>query len=133
MHTSSPASRTICDDIRAFHERFGLTYAGRPRPLPESLRDFRMRFLVEELDEYVTAVEERDLEGQLDALVDIVYVALGNSYLHGFDFMEAWRRVHAANMTKVRANDPTASKRGSDQDVVKPVGFVPPNLKDLVT
>jgi len=68
---------------------------------------------------------------QLDALVDLAYVVLGTAFMHGFDFNEAWRRVHAANMQKVRATSPDVSKRNSSLDVVKPEGWTPPDLSDL--
>jgi predicted HAD superfamily Cof-like phosphohydrolase len=50
---------------------------------------------------------------------------------NGFDFDEGWRRVHAANMSKVRATDATG-KRKSQWDVVKPEGWVAPTMEDLV-
>lgn len=119
-------------DIKEFHLKFGLTYAGPPKALDKQAATFRMDFMDEELCEYVKATSEGDLEGQLDALVDLVYVALGTAYMQGFDFEEAWRRVHAANMQKVRANKLSDSKRGSLYDVVKPEGWTPPDLSDLV-
>lgn len=118
-------------DIREFHEKFGLEYNGFPRLLPSDLSDFRQTFIREELTEYFNADMDGDKVGCLDALVDLVYVALGTAYLHGFDFEEAWRRVHEANMKKVRADSPEASKRGSSYDVVKPIGWTPPDLSDL--
>lgn len=116
-------------DIRDFHEKFGLEYNGRPRALDGDLRGFRMKFMQEELDEYVDA---ETLEKELDALVDLVYVALGTSYVHGFDFNEAWRRVHEANMKKVRVERLEDSVRKSKFDVVKPPGWHGPVLSDLV-
>lgn len=73
------------------------------------------------------------LEGMLDGLVDLVYVALGTAQLHGFNFSEAWNRVHEANMTKVRVQRPNESKRNSIFDVVKPPGWVAPSHRDLVS
>ena len=136
-------------DIKDFHEKFQLAYTGGPRDLPDGLKQFRVGFLAEELCEYVsdsevfhqvvksTFVGEVDmrrqpLEKQLDALVDLMYVLLGTAYLQGFDIKEAWNRVHAANMTKVRALRQEDSKRESVYDVVKPEGFRPPDLSDLV-
>ena len=119
-------------DIAAFHEKFGLAYTGGPRELPASLAFFRAQFLVEELNEYTEGLKSGDLEQQLDALVDLVYVAIGTAYLQGFDFDEAWRRVHAANMAKIRTMRAADSKRGSTWDVVKPEGWQPPDLSDLV-
>lgn len=117
-------------DIEDFHKKFGLIYDGKPRELPSAISDFRTDFLYEEVDEY--AHINAPLHDKLDALVDLVYVALGTSYLHGFDFREAWRRVHASNMAKVRALTPSDSKRGSVYDVVKPPDWTPPDLTDLV-
>lgn len=139
-------------DIREFHEKFGLEYKGKSRVLVGELGEFRHKFMMEELVEYrashIAAEQERlrapsardaanyayHLESQLDALVDLVYVALGTAYLHGWseEFEEAWRRVHAANMSKVRATRKEDSKRGSTFDVVKPPGWEPPSHIDLV-
>ena len=117
-------------DIRKFHEKFGLDYNGPPRALPDDLEEFRIKFMQEELDEYKDP--ENGLAHKLDALVDLVYVALGTAYLAGFPFNEAWSRVHEANMKKVKALRPEDSKRGSVHDVVKPPGWAPPSLSDLV-
>lgn len=142
---------SLFHDVRMFHEKFGLTYNGPPRVLDEELAKFRVGFLAEELGEYCIDPDDPEalakvigevqyqmapqnvpLDKQFDALIDLVYVALGNAYLHGFDFNEGWRRVHEANMKKVRALRAVDSKRGSTYDVVKPEGWVPPSLTDLV-
>jgi len=124
------------NDIESFHHKFRLDYGGPPRPLPFELAQFRIKFLQEELDEYAAAYEADDSlearEQMLDALVDLVYVALGTAYLHGFNFAEAWRRVQVANMSKVRVERAEDSKRGSKFDVVKPEGWKPPCHLDLV-
>ncbi len=145
----------VVADIEEFHERFGLTYKGKPRALPDEMQELRNKLAREELDEYLLAVDrcanaiksyqdlfgtDRDdmiaenLEDMLDALVDLVYVALGTAVAcHGFDFRTAWRRVHDANMRKVRANNAGDSKRGSALDVIKPAGWKPPSHSDLVS
>jgi predicted HAD superfamily Cof-like phosphohydrolase len=134
-------------DIRDFHHKFGIQYQGRPRYLPTDIQDFRIAFMAEELCEYagVTEVTRRliqsalvgseptgDLEDQFDALIDLVYVALGTAHLHGFQFARGWHRVHAANMTKMRTPAPEDSKRHHSFDVIKPPGFRAPELGDLV-
>lgn len=133
-------------DIEEFHRKFDLFYDGKPRLLPAELAEFRQRFLQEEKDEYVQhsvaaelSLQDHDeaeityqLAHMLDGLVDLVYVAIGTAHLHGFDFREAWRRVHAANMAKVRAQHAEDSKRGTTLDVVKPEGWLPPRHEDLV-
>ncbi len=122
-------------DIVEFHEKFMARYDGPPRDLPTDLQDFRLGFLEEELTEYEEeGVEKGDREKQFDALIDLVYVAIGTAYLNGFDFREGWRRVHAANMAKVIANPEgdSRSHRDAKFDVVKPEGWTPPDHSDLV-
>lgn len=127
-------------DIEDFHKKFEQAYKGGPRMLPEDIQGFRSRFMEEELGEYEAAVDDMAERGEnlsamalaLDALVDLVYVALGTAHLHGFNFREAWRRVHTANMSKVLAKSADESKRGYALDVVKPVGWLPPDHSDLV-
>lgn len=118
-------------DIKKFHKQMGLEYEGEPRFLPLDMSKLRIDRLHEEMDEYRQARRDNNLVDQLDALVDLVYVALGTAYLHGFDFEEAWNRVHASNMLKERAQKTSDSKHKSQYDVIKPEGWVPPYLKDL--
>lgn len=115
-----------------FLDKFGLDYKGPPRELPPAISEFRMQLLLEEVREYVEAVNDRDLEKQLDSLVDLVYVAIGAACLHGFNFDEAFKRVHEANMRKKRSVGTVLNGRGSAYDVVKPEGWEPPFLTDLV-
>jgi predicted HAD superfamily Cof-like phosphohydrolase len=124
------------EDIAQFHERFAISYKGPPRLLPRELYAFRHKFLFEETCEYKAACEEKNLEEVLDSLVDLMYILVGTAYLHGFAhvFDTAWQRVHDANMRKIRATPDNAGKRDAPQfDVVKPIDWERPILKDLVS
>ena len=124
--------RDFMSDIEDFHVKFGLEHDGTPIQIPPDLAQFRADFMQEELNEYIEAYHKHDLEGQFDALIDLVYVALGTAYLSGFKFNEGWQRVHNANMTKVRVDREENSKRSSSYDIVKPHGWQPPILGDLL-
>jgi predicted HAD superfamily Cof-like phosphohydrolase len=120
-------------DIAAFHQKFGLEYNGPPRLLPSDLAMFRIKFLQEELNELCEGYAEGNLEKAFDALIDLVYVALGTSYMMGLPFYSGWNEVQEANMQKVRAKeDGSDSKRGHGADVVKPEGWTPPSLTRLL-
>lgn len=136
-------------DIQAFHDKFQRSYYGDPRALPDDVQEFRNKFSKEEHHEYLEAVTDligwlttgsdanisATLARVLDALIDKVYVDWGTALLHGFTpriMREAWRRVHAANMRKIAAVRAEDSTRGSALDVVKPEGWVAPDLTDLV-
>lgn len=122
---------TPLDDIADFHFKFGLEQTEMKVELHPNEWELRHKRLIEEIQEYREAAEMDDDEAVLDALVDIVYIALGTAYRRGWDFAEAWRRVHDANMSKERgrANN---SKYGSQFDIVKPEGWVGPSHADLV-
>lgn len=150
-HIRDPMSGDMFGDIDAFHKKFELYYGGLPRALTGELFDFRRKFMQEELDEYAefqemleSALLKRDeksiafcLEKQFDALIDLVYVALGTAYLQGFPWGKGWDRVQKANMAKVRAiraeEGATDSGRAKTYDVVKPAGWVAPSHMDLVS
>jgi len=114
--------------VAQFHETFEIGYFRGPRSLPEEEKDFRVRCLNEEVGEYI---EAKTIEAELDAIVDIVYFAMGTAYRQGLDFNEAFKRVHEANMAKELVSEKNPSKRYFHLDVVKPLDWKPPNLKDL--
>lgn len=83
----------------------------------------RFGMLQEELAEFEGAMLFANKEELIDALVDLVYIAIGTARLCNYDFDVHWAEVHRANMTKERG----PSKRGHDFDVYKPEGWVAPS------
>ena len=66
-----------------------------------------------------------DKVDMIDAIMDLIYFALGRLYEIGCsedDFVAMWNAIHHANMTKVRGN----KGRGSDADAIKPTGWKGP-------
>jgi len=117
----------MCLLIRKMHEKFGIT----PDKVDFSPREkeFRIEAMQEELDEYKDSTTKAD---ELDALVDLVVFALGTAERQGMlhVFEEAFTRVMVANMMKELGPN---QKRGQFQlDLVKPEGFKPAYLNDLV-
>lgn len=122
----------LFEDIIEFHEKFKLDRLDKPGPLNKELDDLRWDRLVEEMKELLVAKKAKDMEGQFDALIDIVYIALGTAYLHGLDFNAGWKRVHKANMKKQRVENIKDSRHKNSFDIIKPKGWHSPKLKDLV-
>jgi hypothetical protein len=109
--------------LKEFRTKFDLPETSfEARPMLE-----REDMMYEELCEYNKAVLRNNPEGALDALVDLVYFAIGTAAGMGWDFNEAFKRVHEANMKKVRAYT-----ERSAVDLVKPPGWKAPDLSDLV-
>ena len=145
-------------DIERFHKNFGIEPTQDPNhKLPADILKFRINFIFEELLEYAEAVGfcldinnefvpnywdhindqpqqtlKFNAEQAFDALIDLCYVALGTAYWHRFPFNQGWARVQEANMQKVRAQKAGDSKRGTAYDIVKPDGWKPPTLTDLL-
>jgi predicted HAD superfamily Cof-like phosphohydrolase len=118
--------------VAEFHKKFELEPTSVPSFPIEQIWKLKNLHLQEELNEIRSAAINDDLEEYFDGLIDLVYVALGAAYLAGLPFDEGFRRVHAANMKKVRATHASESKRGSVYDIFKPVGWEPPVLEDLI-
>lgn len=125
--------------VGEFHKKFRLPVAGDsastgPRMIDDETFLYRFQHLHEELHELMRAHRDRDLSGVADALVDLVYVALGTAHFYGIPFDEVFAEIQRANMSKERAdgvNDPR-SKRGSAFDVVKPAGWRPPDIAGII-
>lgn len=127
------------DDVGDFHEKFGLHNTTHHPPKPtmgesnDELMDFRIKFMEEELQEFIEGYMDQDIAQMADALIDLAYVVFGTAHLLGLPWQELWEDVQAANMRKERAaGDGSNSKRGSSFDVVKPEGWVGPNGKAIL-
>jgi predicted HAD superfamily Cof-like phosphohydrolase len=145
-------------DVGQFHQKFRLhnttfEFAGPPpEPITEDLVKFRLKFLEEELLEFARAFKfslpsppltgtselkiEVDHAQAFDALLDLVYVAMGTAHLLGYPWQEGWDEVQRANMTKMRAETAEQSQastgRGSTLDVIKPPDFKPPDIAKVL-
>lgn len=124
-------------EISKFHEKFGI----RPRRLNfwdnREIQEFRVKFLREEVDELVEALNSQDLVKALDALIDLVIVAKGTAHMMGISpkiWASAAQVVQECNMRKIRAESPDQSKRNTAYDIIKPDGWVGPerDLKDIL-
>ena len=122
----------LLKDIDNFHKKYGFEKNEKVGiPDDNELVNFRTSFLMEELAEYTNAITKKDAAGALDALVDIVYIALGTAWLFNLPFAKAWTEVQKANMSKIRAKDKTG-KRGTSFDVVKPKDWKAPNIERII-
>ena len=124
--------------IQLMHEKFGMS--SKDVPFSAEEKKFRVIAMREEIEEYensnnyVDGEETRimGLADELDAMVDLIVFAMGTVERQGMlpIFEEAFNLVMRANCQKeVGPNQ----KRGSfELDLVKPEGWVAPDLKPLV-
>jgi predicted HAD superfamily Cof-like phosphohydrolase len=96
-------------------------------PLEQGEHEATVKAFHEEINEYVAAHNQFDLVGQVDAVVDLIYFAVGSLYKKGLSANQIGsilEVVHNSNMTKKLG---VVEKRGNPLgDAVKPEGWVGP-------
>jgi predicted HAD superfamily Cof-like phosphohydrolase len=107
--------------VRAFHEKFRLPRAEAPLFLPGERAAKRYKWMLEELDEFLAA---RDLCDQADAMVDLIYFALGTLVEMGLPPGKLFEIVHQANMTKLWADG--QPHYNPDGKIIKPATWQDP-------
>jgi predicted HAD superfamily Cof-like phosphohydrolase len=81
-------------------------------------------------DELKAAIAACDNVEIVDALIDILVVTIGALHSMGADAEGAWKEVMKTNFAKI-GEDGKVRKR-EDGKVLKPVGWVPPDLEPFV-
>lgn len=144
---AEPVQNHLVNDFMEMVTRFnteviGLPIPEKPTPLSGPRFDYAVAHLKEELKEltdswmnpewnYNEAAKAEKLEEQVDALIDLVYVALGRIVEMGVLPGPAFEQVHVANMAKQRGMK--ATRPGSlGHDAIKPEGWTPPDLAPVL-
>jgi len=148
-------------EVEEFNIIMGKEWQNRTTPtIDKSDADFVINFIQEELDELKQAVEENNIVGVLDAILDITYVGLGNGALvFGLKdkIEEGYAEVQASNLSKICKTEEearlTVIKRSEEQGrpchyekigdgyvvyrddmkVMKNINYFKPNLKQFFT
>lgn len=113
------------EDVKAFHQKYGLTINEKPTIVGDKDLALRSRLLDEECDETLDAISNDDLEGIADGLVDLIYVAIGAALTYGIPLEECWDEVQRSNMSK------TGSKDWGGK-ITKGPDFVPPQINKIL-
>ena len=91
-----------------------------------------LELMREEWKELQVAIDNNDQVECLDALLDFIVVTIGAIHSAGYDGEGGWKEVMATNLAKIDKETGKVRKR-EDGKVLKPVGWVPPDLKSFVT
>jgi len=91
-----------------------------------------VKLIDEEHQELLEATLSDDQVEQLDALIDILVVTIGAIHSMGADAEGAWKEVMATNFAKIDRDTGKVRKR-DDGKVLKPIGWVPPELAPYVS
>lgn len=122
----------ILEKVAVFQKATDQPIADSPSVGDDKNNMLRYQLMNEENREYLTASLQGDKVEILDAVVDMLYILAGTINQFGMQGVieEAFNRVHENNMTKVGADGKVL--RNPDGKILKPQGFMPVDLTDLV-
>lgn len=107
--------------VAEFHRAFGHPCAAQPKALGKDRREVRADWMREEIQEWLRA---EDIVDQADAMVDLIYFALGSLVELGVRPEGLFEIVHKANMAKLWPDG--SPQYGENGKVRKPTGWYDP-------
>ena len=119
------------DDVKKFHESFGITNNDAPTLNKESFM-LRFNLMKEENDEYLNACKEGDLVEIADALGDMMYILCGTILSHGLQYKieEIFQEIQSSNMSKLgKDGEPIYREDGK---ILKGPNYFKPNIPKIL-
>jgi predicted HAD superfamily Cof-like phosphohydrolase len=125
--------RSTLDQVKEFHETYGLPVENAPNISDAKTNDLRINLLAEELDELKEALANNDIVETLDALIDLQYVLDGAFLSLGLHDVKdiAFAEVHRSNMSKL-GEDGKPIRRESDGKVMKGPNYFVPDMSQFI-
>ena len=111
--------------VKDFHKMFNHRVKETPVLLPEEQVKNRVEFMREEIQEFI---DSENVYDQADAMIDLIYFALGTLVEMGVKPKKIFDIVHNANMTKVWS-DGKVHYREDNGKVIKPPEWEDPYPK----
>ena len=115
-----------CQDVLEFHKKVGSRIGKKPSVPSEAEKGLRKTLVLEEMGEFLEALDGNNLVDLADAVGDCIYVLIGTAISYGIDLMSVWEAIHRANMEK-----PIGKLRG-DGKIIKPENWPHPNIKSVL-
>lgn len=122
----------MINDVYEFNEKIiGLKTPTKFTTLNRERLLFALTAMYEELHEFTVATNNNDVGEALDAIIDLIYFALGRCYEMGItkeQFKRCWDIVQEKNMQKKKGK----KNRGTDVDAMKPANWKAANLNEVL-
>ncbi|MBO5096410.1 MAG: HAD family hydrolase [Bacilli bacterium] len=115
------------DAVKKFHKAFNHPVSDVPVSLTPERALKRYDWMFEEICEFLEAVQDEDIVEQADAMIDVIYFALGTLVEIGVKPGELFRIVQHANMSKIWPDG--KPHYNEDGKVIKPEGWENPHPK----
>ena len=119
--------------VKIFHEAFGIKISNKPTlELSKDILKLRHSLMLEENNEYLKAIEERNLIEVADALGDMLYILCGTILTHGFQNLieDIFDEIQLSNMSKLGYDGKPIYR--NDGKVLKGPNYKKPNIKKIL-
>lgn len=117
-------ARSVFQMVRHFHAVAGVPIASIPAALSPARLAARVEWLREEVNELESAPT---LVDQVDAAVDVIYLALGTLVEMGVELEEPFQLVHESNLAKAWPDGRFRQTAGGK--IIKPEGWKSPRKR----
>lgn len=111
------------DELQRMLAEFHDKHAQGPSDFDFNMWHRRVKWTIEEANEFDLAVHAADRVAMADALADLVYLCYGSAHRMGIDLTACVREVHQSNMTK---------DVGPDGKAVKGPSYVAPDIESVI-
>ena len=125
--------RNQLKSVKIFHEAFGVKISNKPTlKLSKHTLKLRHSLMQEENNEYLKAVEEKNLIEVADALGDMLYILCGTILTHGFQNIieDIFDEIQSSNMSKL--GDDGKPIYRNDGKVLKGPNYKKPNINKII-
>lgn len=113
--------------VKEFHRAFNHPIGEYPQALERDRGEKRYRWIKEELDEFLDALNQGDIVEQADAMIDTIYFALGTLVEMGIKPDPLFYIVQDANMSKIWPDG--TPHYNADGKAIKPPDWIDPHSR----
>ena len=118
------------NSVKKFMLTFGQEVKNKAEFPNDKIIKLRYNLILEELNEFKQAIDQKDLKEVADALTDILYVTYGAGHAFGIDLDKCFLEVQKSNMSKLGEDGkPIYNDRGK---VMKGPNYFKPDLNKFV-
>ena len=121
------------NSVKEFHESFRIGFSENPRAdLGEIKNILRYNLMKEENEEYLEAVQNKDIVEIADALGDMLYILCGTIIEHGLQHKieEVFDEIQRSNMSKLGEDGNPIYRE--DGKVMKGPNYFKPNFSEIL-
>tara|TARA_B100000963_G_scaffold294698_1_gene265409 strand:+ start:28196 stop:28564 length:369 start_codon:yes stop_codon:yes gene_type:complete len=118
------------EKVKKFMQTFGQEVKTKASFPSQKIIDLRYGLIAEELSEFKSAIDSKNINEVADALTDILYVTYGAGHAYGINLDKCFEEVQNSNMSKLgKDGKPIYNENGK---VMKGPNYFKPNLKKFL-